>query len=339
MIRRDMMKAIILEKTCKADDLKVSTSSIPSPTPGMLVIKIRGFGINRSEVILRDYEADEEYINLPVIPGIECYGEVIDCGDTSFDNGDLVFALMGGMGRSFDGSYAEYTLVPEHHVFKISDEMIKHYNNEELASLPETYYTAYGSLFNSLNLQEEEIILIRGATSALGLASIQLAKAMGCTIISTTRKKERINKLLSYGSDYVIIDDGTVSDKILELYPEGLDKVLELVGPITMEDSMKCVKIHGVLCITGILGGEEVFSNFNPMKYVPNGKYLTSFHSNNPTREDFDNIYELLIENDIKPCISQIYSLEEISEAHKLMESNEAFGKIVIMNQEEYDDN
>lgn len=108
-----MMKAVVLEKTCKAEDLKVSEIEIPKVKDDWVLFKVLGFGINRAEIILRDYEADEDYINLPVIPGIECVGRIINPSNTHFKMGDIVVALMGGMGRSFDGSYAEYALLPQ----------------------------------------------------------------------------------------------------------------------------------------------------------------------------------------------------------------------------------
>ena len=140
------MKAVVLNKTCRASDLKVNEVPIPKVKDNWVLLKVIGFGINRSEIILRDYEADEDYINLPVIPGIECVGEVIDPSNSNFKKEDKVVALMGGMGRTFNGSYAEYTLIPDKNLFKIDDDVFKYLSIEEIISIPETCFTAFGSI-------------------------------------------------------------------------------------------------------------------------------------------------------------------------------------------------
>ncbi len=330
MLEGDRMKAVVLEKTCKANELKVSEVPIPEVKPDWLLVKVLGFGINRSEIVLRDHEADEDYINLPVIPGIECVGEIIDPSNTHFEKGDIVVGLMGGMGRSFDGSYAEYALLPQKNVFKIPECVFGYLLIEEIISIPETYFTAFGSI-KSLKLKKDDTILIRGATSAAGLSAMQLADAIGATIIATTRNENKVGNLLLNRADYVIIDDGNIEDKVREICPEGVDKVLEFVGPKTLEDSMKCLKKGGICCNTGILGGEEYIVEFDPIKSIPNDRYLTSFFSNYPTQELIDELYIFVAENDINPKIGRVFTdLEDIGEAHELMESNKAYGKIIF---------
>ena len=325
------MKAVVLEECCNADELKVVNIKKPTLKEGYLLVQINAFGINRSEIILRQYEAEEDYIKLPVVPGIECVGTVVKSSDTNFNVGDKVISLMGGMGRSFNGSYQEYALLPIKNTFKISDNVMNKLSTEEIASIPETYFTAYASLFECLQLSSRDTLLIRGATSATGIAALKLARAYGCKIIATTRNNERTNKLSSLGAEYVVIDDGNISEKVKEIYLEGVDKILELVGPQTLNDSFKALKKHGICCVTGILGNKELIENFDPIKDVPNAKYLTSFFSNYPNQEIIDNIFEYIINNNIKPQISRVYtSLEDIGKAHELMESNNAQGKIII---------
>lgn len=326
MLEGDMnMKAVVLERTCKAEDLKVSKVEIPKVKKDWVLVKVLGFGINRAEVILRDHEADEDYIDLPVIPGIECVGEVVDASNTRFKNGDKIAALMGGMGRSFNGGYAEYALLPDKIVFRIDDNVFGNLTLEEIIAVPETYFTAYGSI-KSLNLNKEDTLLIRGATSTLGLSVMQLAKAIGCKILATSRRKDRFNNLKTNGADECFIDDGNLVDKL------NCDKVLELIGPKTLEDSMKCLNEGGICCVTGILGGIEYIDKFDPIKVIPNDCYLTSFFSNYPTQEIMDNLFDFIVKNNIKPNISKVFTnLEDISKAHALMESNNAQGKIVFM--------
>ena len=330
MLEGDCMKAVVLNKTCCASDLKVSEVPIPKVKDNWVLIKVIGFGINRSEIILRDYEADEDYINLPVIPGIECVGEVINPSNCNFNKGDKVVALMGGMGRTFNGSYAEYTLIPDKNLFKIDDEVFKSLSIEEIISIPETCFTAFGSI-ESLKLKKDDTFLIRGATSTTGITAIQLAKALGVTVIATSRNKNKFDILKEYGADYTLTDDGNLESKIKKIFPDGVSKILELIGPKTLEDSMKCLKIGGICCNTGILGGDEYISQFDPIKIIPNNCYLTSFFSNYPTQEIIDKLFNFIITNKIEIKISKTFhSLEDISDAHELMESNDANGKIIV---------
>lgn len=325
------MKAIVLEKTCEADELEITEIEIPKITPEHVLVKVNAFGINRSEIILREYEADEDYIHLPVVPGIECVGTVIDSMSDEFKVGDKIISLMGGMGRSFNGSYEEYVSLPIKNTFKLNKEICKKLSTEEIAAIPETYFTSYGSLFECLQLSPEDTLLIRGGTSATGLISLSLAKAIGCEVITTSRSNEKIAVLLAHGADYVLIDDGNISKKIKEIYPNGVSKVLELVGPRTMADSLESLSLQGICCVTGILGNIEHIDRFDPIKDIPNGKYLTSFFSNYPTQHIINKIFEYVLEYDLKPPISKVFnSLDDISAAHKLMESNNAQGKIIV---------
>lgn len=110
---------------------------------------------------------------------------------------------MGGMGRSFNGSYAEYVAVPVDHVFAVESKL----DWGELAAIPETFYTAYGSLFISLQLARHDTLLIRGGTSTVGLAALQLAKAAGATVVSTTRTESKVKLLMETGADGVMLKE------------------------------------------------------------------------------------------------------------------------------------
>jgi NADPH:quinone reductase len=320
------MKAVILYKTCKPEELTLSEVSIPVVQPGWVLIRVKAFGLNRSELMMREFEANASYITLPRILGIECVGEIADGSDSMFNMGQKVVALMGGMGRSFDGSYAEYALVPSKNVFSVEIGL----GWTELAAIPETYFTAYGSLFNSLQLTDEDILLVRGGTSATGLAAIQVAKSIGATVLASTRNHDKRNILKEQGADYVLIDDGTLKNQLLSLYPHGVNKVLELIGPATLQESASLLCFHGIVCVTGILGKKGTIDHFYPIKDIPNGVYLTGFSSNFPTQKIIDDIFSLIQTHDLHPKISKVFALNEIGKAHQLMESNEANGKVVI---------
>lgn len=320
------MKAVVLERTCRAEEMVIKDVPIPAVKPGWVLLKIKAFGINRAEISLRKYEADAPYIKLPRILGIECVGEIVDPSDSDFKTGQRVAALMGGMGRSFDGSYAEYVLLPVSHVFSANTEL----DWTEMAAIPETFFTAYGSLFECLQIQPNDIILIHAATSALGFAAIQLAKSIGCTVIGTTRKEERLESLKEIGADFAMLDDGTLSKQVMKVFPNGITKVLELVGEAAIEETSKLLKKHGIICSTGQLGG-STSKEFDVIKSIPNGVYLSSFYSNYPTQEIIYEIFNHIRKCNLKPHISKVFTLDEIAQAHLLMEENKANGKIVVL--------
>lgn len=321
------MKAVVLEKACTAEELSVQDVPIPTAKPGWVLVKIKAFGINRSEIFTR--QGDSPSVKLPRIIGIECVGEIVDPSDSSFEKGQRVVSLMGGLGRDFDGSYAEYTLIPSIQVYPVNYEM----DWVKLAAIPEMYYTAYASLFDVLMLKSEDTLLIRGGTSSVGLAALQLAKSIGVTVITTTRNKNKVDKLKQYGSDYVLLDHGDVQKDLQKIYPQGVNKLLELVGTVTLKDSLGMLAEKGILCMTGILGGEWVLNQFEPMVDIPSGSYLTQFDSGqNFKKELLTELFRHINNYQIEVPIARVYTLEEISKAHQLMESNRADGKIVVVN-------
>jgi NADPH:quinone reductase-like Zn-dependent oxidoreductase len=325
------MKAVVLYKTCSPNELTVSEVPIPKVKPGWVLIQVKAFGLNRSELMMREYEGNASYIQLPRILGIECAGEIADGSDSAFSKGQKVVALMGGMGRSFDGSYAEYTLAPTKNVFTIDTDL----DWTELAAIPETYFTVYSSLFNSLQLAPEDVLLVRGGTSAAGLAAVQLAKSIGATVLVSTRNENKRDLLISKGADHVLIDNGTLKYQLFSLYPQGVNKVLELIGPATLLESASLLCHHGIVCVTGILGKKSTIDHFYPIKDIPTGVYLTGFSSNYPTQKIMDDIFNHIKIHNLHPTIAKVFSLSEIGQAHQLMENNEANGKVVIrINQE-----
>lgn len=320
------MKAIVLTEPTTAKEMKLTEIAVPSIIHGWVLIKIKAFGINHSEVLLRQFEVAQPYIKKPIVPGIECVGEVIDPSDSGFRKGQRVMALMGGMGRSFNGSYAEYALIPSKIVFAVDGK----FDWDELAAIPETFYTAYGSLAISLQLSKDDLLLVRGGTSTVGLASIQLAKAIGATVVATTRNERKASILKEYGADDVVLESEDFRDRFLEKHPEGANKVLELIGASTLRESLKVTALHGIVCHTGLLGGVYGLKNFDPIKEIPSGIYLTGFYSNYPTQTQITDMMNLIERASIHPIIARKYTLGQIADAHMLAEQRRQIGKIVV---------
>ena len=317
------MKAIVINGCCKAEDLHISEIPTPQVKPGWVLVKVRAAGLNHSEALMRLYEADRDYIHTPIVPGIECVGEVADASDSGLRVGDRVIAIMGGMGRSFDGSYAEYALLPATHVFRVDTDL----DWTSLAAVPETYFTAHGSLFESLRLEASDTLLVRGATSTVGMAAVQLAKAVGARVIAACRRESSFEKLQAAGADHCVIDDERLSE---HPWAERPNKMLELVGIKTLDDSLRTVTEPGYVCHTGNFGFVFTASDFNPIKDIPNGVYLTSFYSNYPTQAVIDDLFQLIRRGSIRPLYSKVFGMDEIATAHKLLETGGAGGKIVL---------
>lgn len=313
------MKAIVLTKPTLAEKVQLTDVPVPQVCPGWVLVKVKAFGLNHSEQILRLNEIQADYIHKPIIPGIECVGEIVDPSDSHFKKGEKVAALMGGMGRSFNGSYAEYVLLPTSHVFSVQTDL----SWTEMAAVPETWFTAWGSLFECLNLKERDTLLIRGGTCALGYAAIQIAKAIGCKVIATTHRESKLPLLKD--ADEAVLDTGTLAGTL-----QGVTKALELVGPKTLRDTLRCIEKGGIVCNTGILGGVYTLDGFDPIKEIPNGVYLTGFFSNYPTQRMIGDIFFFIDRHHIEPAIGAVYSFQNVANALSDMDNHKADGKIVV---------
>lgn len=315
------MKAVMIDKPTKGEYVVLSKTAVPEEKPGWVVVKVKAFGMNHSEEILREFEIQNDYIQKPIIPGIECAGEIVNASDSGWKVGQKVVALMGGMGRSFNGSYAEYALLPIHHVFPVESELLW----MDMAAIPETYFTAWGSLFQCLRLTKEDKLLVRGATCALGYVAIQLAKALGCTVVGTTHREGKMQLLKGAGCDECIIDDGSLCGKV-----SGITKALELIGIKTLKDTMMIIEQGGIVCNTGVLGKVYEWNHFDPIKDIPNGVCLTGFYSNDPTKSVMQDIFRFMDEHQLKPLIGATYRFEDIRDACIALDSGKVNGKIVV---------
>ena len=315
----NLMKAVIIDKVTPAANIRISEVEIPKIKPGWVLIKVKAFGLNHSEKILRLEEINESYIQKPVIPGIECVGIIENPSDSNFKKGQKVISLMGGMGRSFNGSYCQYAILPAHHVFSVESNLTW----EQLAAIPETFFTAWGSLFECLQLKQTDKFLIRGATCALGYAAIQIAKAVGCKVVATTHKESKLKYISN--ADEQILDEGILTGKI-----KGITKALDLVGPKSLKDSLTTVEKGAIVCNTGILGGVYELNNFDPIKDIPNGVYLTGFFSNYPTQQIIDDIFNFINKKNIIPNFVNVFDFKNIKDAITAQDTGTVNGKIVV---------
>ncbi|KAA3636532.1 MAG: NADPH:quinone reductase [Bacteroidetes bacterium] len=322
------MKAVVIYEVGGPEVLKLEDRPIPHLEAGKVLIQVKAFGLNRSEMFTRLGHSKGK-VFFPRILGIECVGIVKECHSGNFSPGQQVAVVMGGLGRQFDGSYAEYTLVPEEIVIPFTSSL----DWPTLGAIPEMCQTASGSLEQSLQLKAGETLLIRGGTSSVGITAAQLAKNKGCIVYSTTRSMSKANKLMDIGVDEIITDDGEIAPKIKALSPSGVDKVLELVGGNGIRDSLKCVKRGGIVCQTGYLSNQWRIDGFSPLGEIPSGVYLTSYQGGNADLPP--NLLQQFIDQvekgSLQIQIDQVFKLDQIVEAHSYMESNKASGKLVVV--------
>ena len=321
------MKAWIIREPGGADHFSLVEVDRPEPRPGWTLIRIRAFGLNRSEWFTRN--GDSPTVKFPRVLGIECVGEVVDGGGLDIEVGSTVASIMGGMGRDFDGSYAEYTLVPHSSVFPLSTGLPwKH-----LAALPEMLQTTHGSLHIGLEIERAESILIRGGTSSIGMAALALARDAGLYVATTSRSPSKIDMLKETGADEVWIDDGSLARQLKESERRPFDRVLELIGTTTLLDSLRCVRAGGIVCMTGILGGKWTLDNFEPMGDIPTGVKLTSYSggSSDISAEQLQHYVELVEKGKLMIPTGPVFEFEELVQAHELMDANQAGGKIVVL--------
>ncbi|KRK97618.1 alcohol dehydrogenase GroES domain-containing protein [Secundilactobacillus odoratitofui DSM 19909 = JCM 15043] len=322
------MKAIVLTKPGNADVLTYTTVPTPTVKPGWSLIKVKGFGINRSEIFTRNGWSPS--VKLPRILGIEGVGEIAETTDEArLPKGQKVVTLMGGMGRNFDGSYAEYMLIPNQNIYPVKTAL----NWADLAAIPETYFTAFGSLLN-LKLTATDTLLVRGATSGVGVAAVQLAKAMvpGITVTATTRNLAKTDRLLAAGFDAVIED----RDNHLQT-EQRFSKILELVGPLTMVDSMKVLAESGIVCITGELGGVWSVKDFDPIAMMTSGAYMTVFSSDGEYNSDgvseakFNQLLQVIEQHHLTISPVKTFDLAHTADAQAYLDSSDSFGKVVVL--------
>lgn len=320
------MQAWIIRQPGGPQQFSLERVSTPQARAGWTLIRVRGFGLNRSEWFTRN--GDSPSVQFPRILGIECVGEVVDGGGSALAPGTRVAAMMGGMGREFDGSYAEFTLVPNHCVFAVDSRL----GWERLAALPEMLQTTHGSLHVGLEIERAQSLLIRGGTSSIGMAALALAKRAGLRVGTTTRDRSKVQSLKEAGADEVWVDDGALHAQVERSSSALYDRVLELVGTTTLLDSLHCVGRGGIVCMTGILGGQWTLESFRPMSDLPTGVKLTAYsgEASDLSQPQLQAYLDLIEAGKLALQTGPVFGFDELVRAHELMDANRAGGKLVV---------
>lgn len=319
----------MIEKFGGPDSLVIKDVAPPEPERGHVVIRVKAFGVNHAEMHMRK----GEWAEWMPISGIECVGTVIACPGGEFAEGTPVASLMGGLGRTVNGSYAEYTRAKASNVVALGA-AASQLDWGQLAVIPESYATAWTCLFRNLELSRGQNLLIRGGTSAFGRAAINLAVHAGAHVVATTRNEGRAAQLTALGAERVITEGPNLSERL----PEKFDAILELVGNSTIVDSLKMVRRAGRVCLAGFLGGLAPITDFNPLLQMASGVHFSFFGSFAFGTPEFplsdvplQDIVKMAANKELSSEPWKVFKFEEIGEAHRLMENNEAQGKMVVV--------
>ncbi|MFL6163509.1 MAG: zinc-binding alcohol dehydrogenase family protein [Jatrophihabitantaceae bacterium] len=322
----DTMRAIVLDAPGPPEALTIRTIPIPTPRPGWVLIRVKAFGLNRSELHTRLGLASG--VTFPRVLGIEATGIITEAPSGEFQPGQQVVAMMGGMGRTYDGGYAQYTCVPASQVIAFRSDL----DWSIVGAVPEMLQTAYGSLTIGLDAQPGQSILIRGGTSSIGMATAVLSKQRAMTVFSTTRRPDKAPALTSLGVDHVLIDDGHVSEQIRAILPGGVDAALELIGTPTLPDTLRATRIHGTVCFTGMLSNQWTVKDFYPIDYLPRGVRLSAYGGDaaDLPADVLQRFLDTAAAGTAVVPIDHVYRFDEIVDAHTAMEAGHTTGKLVI---------
>ncbi|BDT91674.1 NADPH:quinone reductase [Nocardia sputorum] len=323
------MRAAVCLRAGGPEVLEIRELPVPAVREGWSLVRVQGAGLNRSE--LRTRQGHSPNVRFPRVLGIECVGIVAASTDPSLPVGATVAAVMGEMGRAFDGGYAEYALLPNSLLMPVTTTLPW----AVLAALPETYLTAQGAL-DALGVAPDARgrLLIRGVTSSVGMAAASIASGCGIEIAATTRRHGKIDTVAAAGVDHVLLDDdGSLAASVHAVWPEGPDYVLDLVGARTATDSLRLVRRGGTVCVAGSLSG-WLISDFEPIAMIPSGTKLTAFHSDTIKGSAGATVLQRVIHaveaGVYRPNLDRVFALDDIVAAHRYMDDNRATGKVVV---------
>lgn len=332
------MRAVYIKEFGGIENLEIREVENPAhPQGAEVLVNVRASALNRADLLQRKglYPAPKGYSQN--IPGLEFAGEVTEIGEkvTKFKTGDPVFGITAG------GAQAEFLLTDESLLAKIPENL----TFTEAAAVPEAFITAHDAIFTNGALKENETLLIHAVGSGVGLAALQLAKAQNIKTIGTSRTEDKLLKAKGLGLSHAIwLNDGQGEkiEHLSELVKDatsgtGVDVVLDLVGAKYFQENVESLALKGRIVFVGTTSGAKTELNLNQIM-AKRAKLIGTVLRSRPTiekaeatRKFIDEVIPLFEKNLIKPNIDRVFKIKEIQKAHEYLESNESFGKIVLL--------
>lgn len=326
----ETMRFIDLPSHGGPEVMRLSQAPLPKPAKGEVLVKVEAAGVNRPDVAQRQGTYPPPKDASPIL-GLEIAGEVVALGEgvTEFKLGDKVCALANG------GGYAQYCTVPAGQALPFP----KGYDAVKAAALPETFFTVWANLFQMAGLTEGESVLIHGGTSGIGTTAIQLAKAFGAEVYATAGSAEKCEACVKLGAKRAINyrEEDFAAVIKAETDGKGVDVVLDMIGAAYFEKNLSALAKDGCLSIIAFLGGavaEKV--NLAPImvkRLTVTGSTMRprTADEKRAIRDDLvAEVWPLIESGQLAPVINRVFTLDEVVEAHRLMESSSHIGKIVM---------
>jgi NADPH2:quinone reductase len=323
------MRAIEISRPGGPEVLKPVERPRPSPKANEILIKVAAAGVNRPDVLQRtgNYPVPPDASDLP---GLEVAGEVVEVGSSArqYKVGDKVCALVHG------GGYAEYCVAPEVQALPIPNG----WTAEQAASLPETFFTVWANVYDRARLAPGETLLVQGGSSGIGVSAIQMAAATGNRVFATAGSEEKCAACVRLGAEkcFNYKTQDWSAEVLAATGGKGVNVILDMVGGDYVPKELKCLADDGRLVFIAYLRGPKTELNIDA---VMRKRLTISGSTLRPRPVEFkgalarslrEKIWPLIEAGRIKPEIYKTFPLEQASEAHRLMESSQHIGKLVL---------
>lgn len=326
------MRAAVITRHGGPEVLEILDIPRPLPREGEVLVRVRASALNRADLLQRQGRYPAPPGAPASVPGLELAGEVADigAGSSRWSPGDRVFGIIGG------GGNAEYVVTHELELARIPDAL----SWEEAAAVPEAFITAHDALITQAGMRRGERVLVHAVGSGVGLAAVQTVRAFGGVCYGTARTRQKIERARAFGltDGMVITGDPTSLRDVLREWSDGngMDVVIDLVGGPYLAASLECAAQLGRIILVGLLGGRSATLDLGALltrRVTIRGTVLRT----RPAREKAAateafrrDVLPLLEQGELQPVIDRVFPLDQIREAHALLESNATFGKVVL---------
>lgn len=326
----ETMRAHVVRSPGGPEVLELSNVRSPEPRDGWVLIGVKAFGLNRAEAITRAGGSGDA-VPFPRIIGIECVGKVLHSGGTDLRIGQTVAAVMGGLGRSHDGSYAERTLAQRSNVFPIETDL----DWIRLASIPETYLTAWGCLRVTNALQPQQRVLVRPGASALGLAITQIVNHLGGQVVGVTRSPGKVQRLLDAGMADVIVSDAEVAEAVATRWPAGPNVIVDTIASDrSVADDLGMLARGGMVCLAGSLAESYDTGAISTVGQAFERQDVTFYSSETLDQRVDASVLQVIVDRVssgmYETNIASVVDFEGLLGAHRRIEANAFVGKVVV---------